>query len=58
MDIDIEQLRKDLIDYYGTAMFNASPMALMDVSKAEKANGQELIRMAQAAGLNLNQYQR
>ena len=58
MYIDIERLRKDLINYYGTAMINASPMALMDVSKAEKANGQELIRMAQAAGLNLNQYQR
>lgn len=58
MDIDIERLRKDLINYYGTAMFSASPMALMDVSKAEKASEQELIHMAKSAGLNLNRYQR
>lgn len=58
MNIDIEYLRKDLKDYYGTAMFNASPLAIMDLSKVEKAGEQELIRMAQAAGLNLNRYQR
>lgn len=58
MNIDIEYLRKDLKDYYGTAMFNASPLAIMDLSKVEKAGEQELIRMAQAVGLNLNRYQR
>ncbi len=58
MDIDIERLRHDLKDYYGTAMFSGNPMALMDVSKTEKAGEQELIRMAREAGLDLELYQR
>ena len=31
-NIDIERLRKDLIDYFGTAMFGVSPIAMMELS--------------------------
>lgn len=58
MDIDIERLRKDLMNYYGTAMFSGSPMAMMEVSKVERAGEQELIRLAAGAGFSLNKYQR
>lgn len=46
MEIDIEKLRKDLIDYYGTAMFNASPLAIIELTKVENASPQELINKA------------
>lgn len=32
-EIDVNHLRRDMKDYYGTAMFNGFPMAVMDLSK-------------------------
>jgi len=57
IDIDFNRLKKDLINYYGTAMFSGSPTAMMELSKVERAGKQELIRMAKRTGLNLNLYQ-
>ena len=37
MQFDIERLREDLKDYYGTAMFNGFPMAMMEVDKVSRA---------------------
>ncbi len=56
MDIDTNRLRKDLIDYYGTAMNNGFPMAVIDLSKAETASEQELIRMAEEEDIDLSRY--
>lgn len=56
MDIDTNKLRKDLIDYYGTAMNNGFPMAVIDLSKAETASEQELIRMAEEEDIDLSRY--
>ena len=56
MEINTDKLRKDMIDNYGTAMFNGFPMAIMDLSKAEKASEQELISMAKNQGVNLDKY--
>lgn len=55
MTIDIETLRKDLIDYFGTAMqFN--PMAIMDLTKVENASPEELVEIAQDNNFDLNDY--
>ena len=56
MDIDFDKLRKDLIDYFGSAM-GMFPMAVMDVSKVERASKQELIKIAQQNGFDLRKYQ-
>ena len=56
MEIDTNKLRKDLIDYYGTAMNNGFPMAVIDLSKAETASEQELIRMAEEEDIDLSRY--
>lgn len=56
MRVDSEQLRKDLKDYYGTAMFGGSPMAMMELSKIEKASEQELIQIAQKNRMNITKY--
>ena len=56
MDLDTNKLRKDLIDYYGTAMNNGFPMAVIDLGKAERASEQELIRMAEEEDFDLRRY--
>lgn len=56
MNINIEQLRQDLLDYYGTAMNNGFPMAIIELSKIEKASAEELIEIAQQNGINIENY--
>ena len=53
--IDYEKLRKDLIDYFGTAM-SFSPMAIMDLSRVESASDDELVEIAKRNGFDLNKY--
>ena len=54
-EIDYEKLRKDLIDYYGTAS-QIFPMAIIELSKVEKASPEKLIHIAQNNGLDLSIY--
>lgn len=56
--MDFESLRKDIIDYYGAAMFSGFPMAMMDVSDVEKMTNEELIRECKRIGFKLNKYER
>ncbi|MBR5259821.1 MAG: hypothetical protein IKV48_05055 [Eggerthellaceae bacterium] len=53
---DDERLRADLRDYYGTAMFNGNPMAMMELEEVERASSDELRRMAPAAGIDPSRY--
>ena len=55
-EIDARRLRRDLKDYFGTAMFNVSPIAIMDLSKVERASDREIIEIAQANGFDLRKY--
>lgn len=55
-DIDYEKLRKDLIDYFGTAMFSGFGFAIIDVSRVEKANDSELLAIAKKCNFDLNKY--
>lgn len=55
MELDVEELRKALIDYYGTAM-SSHPMAMMEVSNVERASERELVKMARRAGINIDNY--
>ena len=56
MTIDIEKLRSDLLDYYGSAMNSDFPMAVIDVSDVENASPYKLIQIANSAGFNLGDY--
>lgn len=53
--IDYEKLRKDLIDYFGTAM-SFSPMAIMDLSRVESVSDDELVEIAKRNNFDLNKY--
>ena len=56
MTIDIEALRNDLMDYYGTAS-TYNPNATMDLIEVENASLEELVRMAESIGLDLSNYE-
>lgn len=55
MNVNIEKLRKDLIDYFGTVM-GAFPMALMELSEVQSASPEKLIRIAEKNGFDLSDY--
>lgn len=55
-DINIEKLRKDLIDYFTSAMFFVSPVALADKTKVENASNMEVINIALDNKFDLRKY--
>ncbi len=55
-EIDIESLRRDLMDYYGTAMFGVSGFAVMDLVNTERASDREIIEIALKNGIDLDKY--
>lgn len=55
MTIDVDRLRNDLLNYFGTAIAYNS-LAVMDVSKVFSASDEEIVRIALQNGFNLNDY--
>lgn len=56
VNVNIEKLRSDLYDYFGTAMVNVSSLAMTELEKIEKASLYELIVMAEKNGFDLEKY--
>ena len=54
--IDTDELRRDMMDNYGTAMYSGFPMAVVDLGNIERASDEELIRRAQHEGVDLSEY--
>ena len=48
---DIEEIRSELEDYYGTAMVNGFPMAMTDLSDLENKSEEELRELAEELGI-------
>lgn len=57
MDIDVDALRRDLEDYYGSAMCSGFPMAVVELSQVENASPQELVELSRRAGFDLSDYE-
>lgn len=55
-NIDIEKLRQHIIDYYGTAMINSSPTAMMDLLEVENASNEKVLSLALKNSINLNNF--
>ncbi len=55
MTIDVDKLREDLINYYGSAI-PYYPQAIMDISRIEKASPEELVNIALENGYDLEEY--
>ena len=58
MELDIDRLRKDLMDKYGTAMFSGFPAAVMELSRIERMSDREILETAEKQGIDLNKYLR
>lgn len=54
--IDIDRLRKDLIDYFGTAK-EIYPIAMIDLVNKETASDEEIVRIAIKNNFNLYNYE-
>ncbi len=52
-----ERLRDDMRDYFGTAMFNGNPMAMMELEEAERASANELRDLARRHGVDTSPYE-
>ena len=57
MEIDIEKLRNDLIDYFGTAMLIHN-YAIVDIMRIENASNEVLIDLANKMNFDLNKYKK
>ena len=57
MEIDIEKLRDYLLDYCGTAAFAGFGPALLDAADIERADGYELIRIAEQLGVDARRFE-
>jgi hypothetical protein len=55
--LDYDRLRRDLVDYYGTAMYSGFPMAMMELEQVKRASETELEKFAKKAGVDLRKYQ-
>ena len=55
--IDIDKLRKYLIEYCGTAMMGGFPAAVLDLADIEHMDGYELCRKAERLGIDLRRFE-
>ena len=50
-EFDIDEIRERLKDYYGTAMFNGNPIAMVDLEKIKYMSDEEIIEEASSIGI-------
>ena len=55
--IDIDRLRSDLEDYYGTGAFSGMPAMMMEVIDIQRMSDEEVVLKAQREGFDLFIYQ-
>ena len=51
MCYESDELREQLMDYYGTAMTSGMPMAVVDLVNIEQASDEDIIQLARNIGL-------
>ena len=49
---ELEYLREELTDYYGTAMMNGFPQAMATLGQLEDMSEEELKELAESNGMN------
>ena len=55
--IDVDKLRDYMTDFFGTAMFNGFPAAILDFSDIENMSGYELCQKAESLGIDLHDFE-
>ena len=54
--IDVDRLRDYMRDYYGTAVFNGFPAALVDLADVDSMDGYRLCALAEREGIDLRRF--
>jgi hypothetical protein len=54
-EVDVSKLRKELVDYYGTAANSGLSAMMMEVCNIEKMSDNEVVRKAKEIGINLHE---
>lgn len=54
--IDFDMLRNDIIDYFGTGMAVGISACTYGIIEVENASDEELLRIANREGMNLQRY--
>ncbi len=57
MIIDIDDLRHDLVNYFGAATLTGFPMATVDIENVKDADDRELLKIAVDNGFELKNYE-
>ena len=57
-EIDIERLRSDLMDEYGTAAYAGFEAAMVDVFDIQSMDDEEVVQKALSMGYDLNKYRK
>lgn len=55
MELNFDEVRKYLMGYYGTAMANGFPQAMVELQKIEQVSDEELIVFAKKAGIEIDE---
>ena len=58
MNFDVEKLRYDFMSYFSTGMFSGNLAMLSLVSRIERADLEELIKLAKDNKFDLNKYKK
>lgn len=53
----VDKLRDYMTDYFGTAMFNGFPAAILDLSDIESMGAYELCQKAESIGIDLRDFE-
>ncbi len=56
IEINVDQLRRYLMDYYGTAAFSGLPMAMVDLSRVQTGSPEEVVRIALKENVDLSRF--
>lgn len=55
--IDVDKLRDYMTDYFGTAMLDGFPAAILDLSDIESMGAYELCQKAESLGIDLRDFE-
>lgn len=55
--IDVDQLKDDMKDYYGTGAFSGMPAMMTEVWKIDRMSNEELVEKAMNDGFDIFKYQ-
>lgn len=55
--IDVGKLRDYMTDYFGTAMLDGFPAAILDLSDIESMGAYELCQKAESLGIDLRDFE-